>query len=61
LGHKENYDFASFHKTPYLCTKEGKKIIGTELLDYTLGGKNQTSAKKHKPMKSEAHLSLANE
>lgn len=40
--------------------KEGKKIIGTELHDYTLRGKNQTSAKKHKPMKSEAHLSLAN-
>jgi putative transposase len=40
--------------------KEGQKIIGTELSDYTLRGKNQTSAKKHKPMKSEAHLSLAN-
>ena len=40
--------------------KEGKRIIGTELLDNTLRGKNQTSAKKHKPLKSEAHLSLAN-
>lgn len=40
--------------------KEAKRIIGTELLDNTLRGKNQTSERKHKPMKSEAHLSLAN-
>ncbi len=40
--------------------KEAKRIIGTELSDNTLRGKNKTSAKKHKPLKSEAHLSLAN-
>ena len=39
--------------------QEGLKIIGAGLSDNTLGGKNQTSAKKHKPMKSEAHRSLA--
>lgn len=35
--------------------KEGKKIIGAELSDNTLRGSNQTSAKKHKPLKREAH------
>lgn len=40
--------------------KEAKRIIGTELSDNTLRGKNKTSEKKHKPLKSEAHLSLAN-
>lgn len=40
--------------------KEAKRIIATELSDNTLRGKNKTSEKKHKPLKSEAHLSLAN-
>ena len=39
--------------------QEGLKIIGTELSDNTLRGKNQTSAKKHKPLKREADGSLA--
>jgi len=34
---------------------EGLRIIGAELSDYTDGGSDQTSEKKHKPMKSEAH------
>jgi len=40
--------------------EEGLRIIGAELSDYTDGGSNQTSEKKHKPVKSEAHWSLAN-
>lgn len=38
--------------------EEGMKIIGTELSDYTDGGLNETSKKKHKPEKSEAPKSL---
>ena len=34
---------------------EGLRIIGAELSDYTDGGSDQTSEKKHKPVKSEAH------
>jgi putative transposase len=39
---------------------EGLRIIGRELSDYTDGGSDKTSEKKRKPVKSEAHLSLAN-
>jgi len=35
--------------------EEGLRIIGAELSDYTDGGSDKTSEKKHKPMKSEAH------
>jgi putative transposase len=38
----------------------GLRIIGRELSDYTDRGPDKTSAKKHKPMKSEADLSSAN-
>ncbi len=34
---------------------EGLRIIGAGLSDYTDGGSDQTSEKKHKPVKSEAH------
>ncbi len=34
---------------------EGLRIIGEGLSDYTDGGSDQISEKKHKPVKSEAH------
>jgi putative transposase len=34
---------------------EGIRIIGAELSDYTDGGSDKTSEKKHKPLKSGAH------
>ena len=40
--------------------KEGLKIISSGTGDYTGGDLNQTSFKKHKSVKPEAHLSLAN-
>jgi putative transposase len=39
--------------------KQGLRIIGEEPSDNTDGGLNQSSARKHKPMKSEARKSLA--
>ena len=39
---------------------EGLRIIGAELSDHTDGGFGKTPEKKHKPVKSEAHLSSAN-
>jgi putative transposase len=39
--------------------KEGQKIISSGTGDYTLRGINKTTAMLHKPMKSEAHKSLA--
>ena len=38
---------------------EGIKILSSGTGDYTLRGTNQTTAMLHKPMKSEAHKSLA--
>ena len=40
--------------------KEGLKIISSGTGDYTGGDSNKTSVKKHKSVKPEAHLSLAN-
>ncbi|UKJ07620.1 transposase [Solitalea lacus] len=40
--------------------EEGLRIIGAELSDNTGRALNKTSEKKHKALKSEAHLSLAN-
>ena len=39
--------------------EQGLKLIGAELSDHTDGGLDKTSARKHKPMKSEAHKSSA--
>jgi len=39
---------------------EGLKIISSGTGDYTGGDLNQTSFEKHKSVKPEAHLSLAN-
>ena len=40
--------------------KEGLKIISSGTGDYTGGGSNKTLVTKHKSVKPEAHLSLAN-
>ena len=40
--------------------KEGLKIISAGTVDYTGGDSNKTLATKHKSVKPEAHLSLAN-
>jgi putative transposase len=39
--------------------EKGLKIIGADLSDHTDGGLHKPSEKKHKPVKSEAHMSLA--
>lgn len=39
---------------------EGLKIISAGTVDYTGGDSNQTSFEKHRSVKPEAHLSLAN-